>query len=86
MYHIKEKDPDEVYFERSEPDLETTTVLDQTLYFTDTRRLQQLSQTSNLYNWHTPDPHTRCCGSGSVLDPYSGALWIRIWITHISKT
>ena len=24
----------------------------------------------------------QCCGSGSVLDPYSGALWIRIRIQN----
>ena len=27
---------------------------------------------------HTFYTYTQCCGSGSVLDPYSGAYWIRI--------
>ena len=33
-------------------------------------------------SWHRNNQTTQkqYCGSGSVLNPYSGALWIRIWI------
>ena len=32
---------------------------------------------------HLDSQNDQCCGSGSVLDPYSGAFWIRIRIPNM---
>ena len=36
-------------------------------------------------NTGTHSYHNQCCGSESVLDPYSGALWIRILIPNTDQ-